>query len=1294
MPTYSGTPIIGPLPRPASHNSSDGEDNTEDCPNFSMYSAESVNLARRGMTVPDGDLNIAIPPAMPTNFDIPLPDPPKDNRDEESLNIPIPPEDNKSLKQTDETSEKQVEDNIIINKFGESMNKTDDDSDSSNNNNECGEDDSNSEVSNSDKSRDNIDGTEKNKDQDKENGCCASVECEPHESKKSNVTEYKLEKSVSKLGPLEDESSTQGDVLDLAVEPEANIENNMQNEETEEKKTKCGMFGHLNDLDGEKNLDSGEKSDGLVDITDEEMSDYDCPENDDTLFGQSTNNKDSSKLSLYSDDESSLIGGATSAVSAGTLNTSDNLLPPTLPGLEGLETETISESEDVNFDEIPMEGNKLPEINIDQEDNTETRKKKKKKYRKTNHDNEGCVKVSIEPLDFEEGEIVEDKPKQLPKKDKKLKAKSDNSVKADIKKESNKIITSIPEEILVKRTKKKKEKVIVKDKNEKTKDIKEKTLKPGKADENVAWKKLSKSTKERNYRDGKEKEKDVENKSEEFSKKDKRNKEKRKELERYNVRRLISEKPKRPKKDEFGRDISPSKSGSSLSPYRPPRYRSPLRTRNRSRSRSRSYKSRSRSRGRKARRRSRSRDRIRSMDRSRRSRSIDRCARRSRSRNKILNRYHEQRRTKTPDRHVRDRNNRSLSKSRRRSKTPSIPSRRHRSYSRSWSLSWSRSSISRSRSPSNRRRSRSFSRSKSWTREQNMQLLHKAKSKGRPKNLTVIVTNKDALKKKEKKRTLKKKYDQKKKKHNQSPAPSKEVFTSGDNILVSVNFKNANKTQELIPATTSLITTKRKREEETTASKKKKSTNIIKKTSVPKKSSKSKVNEAARNAKPVAIIDLDLSPFREVDLSPKEVIVLSDSGDEDDKQHSVRQDEINQSGNSGMNLNISVSSIDHKQKNTISQPESSNFILLNSSGPKTPPEPHIKFSISTKPSQVRVLSNPLMEVDEEMHDENNEDVNEILHKGPNTPPEPPPDLNTPASPPTTPYDPFDPTKSRSPSPQPQHNNIREDKLDNLPDENEEQPITAEPRSSPSSKDPEDLRRTPELAKAHSTPKSDPLFGDLSPPKASPCAGPLETNKLPEDSLLKCNQKSLTSSNKLDLMVHKSPEKLIVAGSQQQVKSLNLTPKQLVFPLKPLTPNKHPTPKGNPKQLFSSTIVKQVPILGALSLLSNAPPYNPALNLNNKAGTGRSQQNGDSFDDMDIDPSSPYSPGSSEGDDLFEPPIATPPRTSSKLIAKAKPAPTNKFDALFGSPPPKARHSKHTLSKANKKSSKTKFKGKI
>ncbi|XP_054270234.1 PHD and RING finger domain-containing protein 1-like isoform X2 [Macrosteles quadrilineatus] len=1314
LPTYSSTPIIGPLPRPASHNSTDAEDDDE-CPNFSLYSATSMKLAHRGI-----DLDIPIPPPIEKgntqedSMDIPLPDDslPVQSDKENCESIPTSP--NKGGNVVKKTSPSPDRKSIDESPRQEETRDSDQGSERGDDNKRTkrhtgemsADEDDEGEEEEEDDGRDvpmgdSIQKDKENRDEDDDKSDCESV----HESNGKIIRTKSVKNKDAEAG--EDECSTQGDILDLAIESEANLENNLPHDDSEEHNeiTLVKSPVRLEEND-DKIIDGGDKSDGLVDITDEEMSVYDGQDNIELEkineeIRESIQNEKKLAKSLDSDDENSLVGGATSAVSAASFNDSDNIQTSTLPGLEGLETETISESEDVNFDELPLENEQHEEIANEDELNS-FRKKKRRKSRKISQNEEISNKGSNEPLEFEEGEIIEDKPK----KEKKSKPKPEVEIEVDenveLKKPKQPVVEKDKDSFDKKSKKKKDKNSSNKEKTDKKdKEPKEKTLKPGEPDENISWKKLSKSTKERNYRDGKEKddkerEKDKDRdreKKEESSKK--KSREKRKELERYDVRRLISEKPKQPKKDEFGRDISPS--SSSLSPYRPPRYRSPLRTRNRSRTRSKSWRSRSRSRGR--RRRSRSRGRVRSRDRSKRSRSRERSRKRSRSKNRVSSHSRDRRRSldNKTDR-VRTAH-RSVSRGRRKTRSRSHHShhsKKQRSYSKSWSPSWSRSSMSKSRSPRRRRRSKSISRSRSrsWSRER-VPSLRGVRTKDPPKNLTVIVPNKEALKKKEKKKTSKKKDDRRKKKRGQSPAPSKEVFTSGDNILVSVNFKNANKNPEIIPATTPLLreSSKRKRDDLNDSSAKKKKSNSSSKKTPGKKSNRlAKINEAAKNAKPVAIIDLDVSPFRAQTPSPKEVIVLSDSGDEGSKQHhSEMQDEINRLGHSGMNQSMHSLSSDHGQKNAASQPESpvSSF-MHNSSGPKTPPEPHIKFSISTKQSQIRILNNPLMETEEEMHEDNAEnEMNEIMHKGPNTPPEPPPEMTTPASPPTTPYDPFDPTKSRSPSPQPrsdtglQMNTAREDKLENVQSTDDDHPSLNEPRTSTPPNETEETKKTPEPPKVHSTPKHE--MNTEQSPKVSPPVSSTDS-KLPEDSLMQPIKKLLADANKLNVTVHKSPEKLITVVISQQTKNQNQTPKQPVLPLKAITPNKQSTPKSNSKHQLFTNVVKQVPILGTLL------PGPPAPGLNNSRMSNRSQQNGDTFEDMDIDPSSPYSPGSSEGDDLFEPPVISPPRSSSKpMTNKSKPTPGNKFDSLFGSSPAKNRHLRYAPKPA-KKSSKSKLKG--
>lgn len=55
-------------------------------------------------------------------------------------------------------------------------------------------------------------------------------------------------------------------------------------------------------------------------------------------------------------------------------------------------------------------------------------------------------------------------------------------------------------------------------------------------------------------------------------------------------------------------------------------------------------------------------------------------------------------------------------------------------------------------------------------------------------------------------------------------------------------------------------------------------------------------------------------------------------------------------------------------------------------GPKTPPEPQIKFTLTAKQPQLRVISNPLHEPDEvegeiDVQEELEQRLNDVMHKG-------------------------------------------------------------------------------------------------------------------------------------------------------------------------------------------------------------------------------------------------------------------------------------------------------------------------
>lgn len=253
-------------------------------------------------------------------------------------------------------------------------------------------------------------------------------------------------------------------------------------------------------------------------------------------------------------------------------------------------------------------------------------------------------------------------------------------------------------------------------------------------------------------------------------------------------------------------------------------------------------------------------------------------------------------------------------------------------------------------------------------------------------NLTVILKNKDTSKRKreKKKKAEKRRRDsspstrkEKRKQRNENtPQPSKEVFASGDNILVSVSF-NKDKphspaqqtTIVTLPPSKDQIVSKKQSERDGGAKRARRNTHDTK--AGPRKHKKIDI-------KPVAIIDLDNSPFKEMTPSPKAVIVLSDSENENDKVASGNSKSTSNYGHENSARPASTSrqataanttkrrsnyidlvetteatpQTNNKRDSNVrvaSQPQSPSTDAPSfeiSSGPKTPPEPHlIKFSI-------------------------------------------------------------------------------------------------------------------------------------------------------------------------------------------------------------------------------------------------------------------------------------------------------------------------------------------------------------
>lgn len=258
-----------------------------------------------------------------------------------------------------------------------------------------------------------------------------------------------------------------------------------------------------------------------------------------------------------------------------------------------------------------------------------------------------------------------------------------------------------------------------------------------------------------------------------------------------------------------------------------------------------------------------------------------------------------------------------------------------------------------------------------------------------------------------------------------------EVFASGDNILVSVSFnKEANKAPQTtivtLPPTKEQILPKKTTERDT----------------VTKRSKRGPRKHKKITAKPVAIIDLDRSPFKEITPSPKAVIVLSDS-DHEDNNNTDKQDRpsVPVSDNEVTSSNMGNRGMD-TQSEQISQPQSPTMDDLSfentTLGPKTPPEPSsiVKFSLPIKmKNKLRVVNNPLHEIHDDEETSNDKQIEESTLNasdssqqqnkvGPNTPPE------SACSPDA--YDPFEPTKSASQSP-----DNRSDNCDSSPNDRDD-----------------------------------------------------------------------------------------------------------------------------------------------------------------------------------------------------------------------------------------------------------------
>ncbi|XP_071444056.1 serine/arginine repetitive matrix protein 2-like [Hetaerina americana] len=484
------------------------------------------------------------------------------------------------------------------------------------------------------------------------------------------------------------------------------------------------------------------------------------------------------------------------------------------------------------------------------------------------------------------------------------------------------------------------------------------------------------------------------------------------------------------------------------------RSRGPSKSRGRSRSRGKGRRSRSRSRARQRSRSKGGRSRSRGGRSRSRQRSRDRTARRGENAPSKATARKKSRRSHSP---ASERRKQSRSRSRQRKRSRSRRRRTEQSqgsWERSWTRSWSRSvtpiesrslektrghmrsrsmsgsRVLRDRSPMPMSRSPSCSRGRSFCRSPStptlppppryrmgLQSISRSPSRS-PERLRspAVAAAVGASKKKRRKKEGKARKEtdvggkKRKKRRERSPAASKEVFASGDNILVSVSFKSAPKENSNMP--------KRRKASSPVEEKVK----VMEEPAVDAGVKKKRKFMPVIKKKPSVIIDLETSPFVERVPSPADLIVLSDSsGENEDKGAKQLQQQQQQPmdsdiqrrhrmmilspvpGQKTRGIGVKEKRVGAKLgkkgklgkgKKGLGKKERKVAVAVSNAGivpsevvpleepqlplstpeepplerrlgPKTPPEPQVKFCIASKGSQLRSVNNPLREDDDE-----------------------------------------------------------------------------------------------------------------------------------------------------------------------------------------------------------------------------------------------------------------------------------------------------------------------------------------
>ncbi|XP_055531478.1 PHD and RING finger domain-containing protein 1 [Wyeomyia smithii] len=811
----------------------------------------------------------------------------------------------------------------------------------------------------------------------------------------------------------------------------------------------------------------------------------------------------------------------------------------------------------------------------------------------------------------------------------------------------------------------------------------------------LAIKKVNKKVKERNYRDKEAKRRDrnddKENESRRSRERNRERRPKRKELPRYDVRTLIEKRPKVPK-DPFGRDVTPKPRSKTRSRSRTPERRrevsislspEPARRFNRRRSVSPRYRARNRTPPHYRRNVSRSPSRGPRMNFINRSRSRSpmparRLSARSMTRNptpprvripprsisrshspvearsktkknkkkKRLNPSPDRSRSRTPSDHSKKKNKKARKKkSKRRAGSP-VKKKKNRRRSISPMLSRSRSSsLSILNAPTTGVLTERFAKVRqrnSWTPPP------PARPKTNGTNLTVILTNEEALAKQAKERERKRKEGRRRERVRDKNQPSKEVFASGDNILVSVSFNDKNLNKE------NQTTVEGASDALSAAAAQKRMKELAKKRAEAEKAKRRRLERLKRTRgeapKPVVIIDLDRSPFRVLTPSPRAVIVLSDSDTEKEKDR--REPESGRAGATNSSQQPGAETVNTNGPTSTTRKSPAERHEEDMFGPKTPPgfpsqpqptqnKPQApKFTMQVKPksSNLRPL-NMLYEpgeLDEAKTPEiDNPESSSMNYNmvGPNTPPEP-----APQSPSPDVYDPFEPTKSPSPSP-PRRDNASIERLSDLDD-------AVLPTSS-SKVDGPDSGTGSGDPKVDSQNQDEVMNGEPDPPRSS-------SNKITILSNIVISQPSNSSSQG------------VVSGSGVSASQNNTGDDSDVI-FDDFVSSSAPAPSQSTVGYNTTTAsnpIKSYSTTANSSSLISKLPLPPGVNTGQK------------FNDFINPTDSPYSPGASDFDDLFEaggadmesPPAAPVKQSYKPMKIMSKGAKKGMFDNLFGSSP--------------------------